>query len=434
MTLVDAEANEEVGPLVRHSTISLADLGTDQLSAVLTWSGTTSLRSVAFYLDSDTITTTENAAPLCLLGDNGRNRNRQYTPWTATTGTHTIVAELFNGKKLRGDLLCTVTYTFTIVDRVITLAPTSTSPTPAPSLSPTTPTVSPTPTPTLGPSPSPSQGPTTTGATLVPTPSPIPNPTASPTQPPTPAPTPGPTDSPTAAPTLPACAELVDMTLVDAEANEEVGPLVRQSTINLADLGTDQLSTVLTWSGTTNTVKSVAFYLDSDTITTTENVEPFSLLSDRGKNRNLQYTPWTATTGTHTIVAELFNRKKLKGDLLCTVTYTFAVVDGVSPTPAPTPSPTPGPTPSPMNDPTPSPTPYPTPSPTPAPTPGPTPSPTPAPTPNPTEPQPPTNPPLICSIGHRDCPPSTFCAVGRTCLSCDLCTTTSSFNGKCRRC
>ena len=104
MTLVDAEANEEVGPLVRHSTINLADLGTDQLSAVLTWSGSPSVRSVGFYLDSATITTTENAAPYSLLTDYKKNRNRRYIPWTATPGTHTIVAELFNRKKLDGYL------------------------------------------------------------------------------------------------------------------------------------------------------------------------------------------------------------------------------------------------------------------------------------------------------------------------------------------
>ena len=117
MSLVDAETSNELGPLVRGSTVNLADIGTNQLSAVLTWSGSPIIKSVAFYLDSATVTATENGAPWALLGDNAR-QNLEYVPWTATIGTHTIVAELFDQRNRNGDLLCAVTYTFTIVDGV----------------------------------------------------------------------------------------------------------------------------------------------------------------------------------------------------------------------------------------------------------------------------------------------------------------------------
>ena len=209
------------------------------------------------------------------------------------------------------------------------------------------------------PTPSPTTSePATPAPTLAPATS---EPTASPS--PTAGPTPGPTDTQSADVTLPACALLVDMALVDAEAHEVLGPLVRGSTVNLADLGTNQLSTVLTWSGSPN-VKSVAFYLDSAAITTTENAAPWSLLGDTGRGRgNLQYAPWAATAGNHTILAELFDKKKRKGERLCAVTYTFTIVDGVltpadpasvssTPTSSLSPSPTasnrhPAPTPSP---------------------------------------------------------------------------------------
>ena len=177
------------------------------------------------------------------------------------------------------------------------------------------------------------------------------NPTSNPTRSestnsPTLSPSPGPTDSPTQAPTLPACAQLVDMMLVDAEAHEELGPLVRGCAVNLAEIGTNQLSAVLMWNGSPN-VKSVAFYLDSATITATENTTPWALLGDNAR-QNLQYVPWAATIGNHTIVAELFDQKNLNGDRLCAVTYAFTVVDGgLTSAPAstgPNPAPSPGPT------------------------------------------------------------------------------------------
>jgi len=211
---------------------------------------------------------------------------------------------------------------------------------------------------TWAPTPSPTtSGPTTPAPTPAPATSepttslgPTGSPTAGPTPGPMPSPTPGPTDTPTAAPTLPACALLVDMTLVDAEAHEELGPLVRGSTVNLADLDTTQLSAVLTWSGSPN-VKSVAFYLDSAAITATENAAPWSLLGDTRRGGLRYYTPWAATPGDHTIVAELFDKKNRRGGRLCAVTYTFTIVDGVRTpaNPAPvssmlTPSPTPSPT------------------------------------------------------------------------------------------
>jgi hypothetical protein len=145
MTLVDAEAHEELGPLVRGSTVNLADLDTTQLSAVLTWSGSPNVKSVAFYLDSASITATENAAPWSLLGDTRRGGRRYYTPWAATPGDHTIVAELFDKKNRRGGHLCAVTYTFTIVDGVRTPA----DPAPVSSMPTTSPTPSPTRTPTV---------------------------------------------------------------------------------------------------------------------------------------------------------------------------------------------------------------------------------------------------------------------------------------------
>ena len=115
MRLVNALTHEELDPLDRFSTVDLAALGTNQLSVVLTWNGSPDVESVAFYLDSEAITHTENGAPWALLGDNNRRNNLRYVPWTAEVGPHTIVAELFDQKSNRnGDLLCAVTYTFTI--------------------------------------------------------------------------------------------------------------------------------------------------------------------------------------------------------------------------------------------------------------------------------------------------------------------------------
>ncbi len=110
-TLMNAEADTEIGPLTDGSSFVLADLPSNQLSIRANTSGT--MKSVVFSLDGEVVMI-ENRAPYAFFGNTGND----YAPWIPEIGTYTINASAYSLRRGRGTLLdsFTVTVSFTEAD------------------------------------------------------------------------------------------------------------------------------------------------------------------------------------------------------------------------------------------------------------------------------------------------------------------------------
>ena len=294
MSVVDAVTNDVLMPLGRATTVNLAALDTDQITVVLEWNGSRQVRTVDFYLDGETRTQREGAAPWVLFGDNGREPVT-FTPWTADpTGPHTIHAELFPETRGRGGLMCQVDCQLMISSNDAPSPP----PIPAPMA----------PSPQSTPSPTPIT--TTNPVDLVVI-------------------TPPRSSAPTVASST-ECSQFITMSVVDAVTNDVLMPLGRATTVNLAALDTDQITVVLEWNGSRQ-VRTVDFYLDGETRTQREGAAPWVLFGDNGREP-VTFTPWTADpTGPHTIHAELFPETRGRGGLMCQVDCHLSVLPNDEP-------------------------------------------------------------------------------------------------------
>lgn len=150
--------------------------------------------------------------------------------------------------------------------------------------------------------------------------------------------TPPPTNTPTAQ------LAVVSFTLVNADTNQDIGPLGNGAMINLAQLPTRNLN--VRANTTPAIVGSVRFGLDNNANFKLENTAPYALAGDN----NGDYHPWTPSVGTHSLTAVAFSAIDAGGTAGAELRISFQVVDnGGSATPAPTSVPTPGSTATPVS-------------------------------------------------------------------------------------
>jgi hypothetical protein len=141
-----------------------------------------------------------------------------------------------------------------------------------------------------------------------------------------------PTNAPTTTATAPAATTtataapsgqtIANLTLYNAATDQPIGDLKDGATLDLKQIGTNQLSVV----ATTNpaTVGSVTFALDGQVIQT-ENYVPYSITGDAPKQGGRNYQPWTPTVGEHTLIVTPYNQAKGQGQAGTPMTVRFTV-------------------------------------------------------------------------------------------------------------
>ncbi len=176
---------------------------------------------------------------------------------------------------------------------------------------------------------------------VAPTPTPIP-PTSTPAPPtatstpvpPTATPTntaaPAPTSTPTTAPSQQAVTSLV---LVNADTGQDVRALVNGDVVDLAALGTGNLSVRAETQPAT--VGSVRFGLNDNANFHVENFVPYALLGDFDGGQG--YFAWTPDAGSYTLTATPFSGRSTGGTAGTPLSVTFSVVEDGSAPPTPEP-------------------------------------------------------------------------------------------------
>jgi hypothetical protein len=109
-TLVNADTDQDIGPLVNGGTVDYSNIGTHNLSVRANVSG--SPGSVRFGYDGATNYQTENVAPYAIKGDTAGN----YNPWTPTVGTHTLTATPYTSSGAAGATGTAQTISFSVSD------------------------------------------------------------------------------------------------------------------------------------------------------------------------------------------------------------------------------------------------------------------------------------------------------------------------------
>lgn len=112
LTLINADADTDIGLLEDGQVLNLATLPTVNLSVRANTSPST-VGSVRFAYDGNANFQTENVAPYALRGDS----NGDYGSWTPTLGTHTLTANPFSAAKAGGTAGAALTVVFTVVDQ-----------------------------------------------------------------------------------------------------------------------------------------------------------------------------------------------------------------------------------------------------------------------------------------------------------------------------
>jgi hypothetical protein len=122
---------------------------------------------------------------------------------------------------------------------------------------------------------------------------------------------------------------IVSFTLINADSDQDIGPLSDGTTLNLATLPTHDLNVRANTSPAT--VGSVVFMLTgAQTNDRTESGAPYSLFGDVSGN----YNAWTPPVGSYTLHATPFSGSGGTGIAGTALTINFTVVN---PTPTPTP-------------------------------------------------------------------------------------------------
>ena len=100
--------------------------------------------------------------------------------------------------------------------------------------------------------------------------------------------------------TIAAAQSVTSFTLVNADTDQDIGPLNDGDVINLAGLPTPNLN--VRADTVPNTVGSVVFGLDANSTFRTETSPPYALAGDSSGD----YHPWTPSLGVHTLTATPF--------------------------------------------------------------------------------------------------------------------------------
>jgi hypothetical protein len=114
------------------------------------------------------------------------------------------------------------------------------------------------------------------------------------------------------------------LTLFNAATDQPIGELKDGATLDLKQLGTNQLSVVATTNPTK--VGSVTFALDGQVIQT-ENYVPYSIKGDAPKQGGRNYLPWTPTAGKHTLIVTPYNQAKGQRQAGTPMKVTFTVTN-----------------------------------------------------------------------------------------------------------
>lgn len=109
-TLIDANADTDIGSLTDGMTVNLLSLG--NLNVRANFATYFIIGSVQFRYDGS-VFRTENGVPYTLAGENHGN----YKAWTPRVGNHTIVAIPFSGKNAAGTMGDFATVTFTVINQ-----------------------------------------------------------------------------------------------------------------------------------------------------------------------------------------------------------------------------------------------------------------------------------------------------------------------------
>ena len=118
LTLVNADTDVDIGPMVEGMVIDFSVIGTSNLSVRANTTPST-VGSVRFTYDSTNNLRTENSAPYSIAGDAGSN----YHPWIPTVGAHLLTVTPYTGTNASGTKGTGVTVHFTVETGVAPLVP-----------------------------------------------------------------------------------------------------------------------------------------------------------------------------------------------------------------------------------------------------------------------------------------------------------------------
>jgi hypothetical protein len=332
-TLVNADTDQDIGPLANGATLNLAALPTRNLNVRANTEPAT-VGSVRFELDGNANYSIESAAPYALAGD----ASGDYNAWTPAVGSHSLRATPYTGAGATGTAGTALSVVFEVADGVSNVPPTVQLTAPASGATYTAPA-------TIGLAANASDADGSvaqvefySGSTLL--------------------------GSDTTAPygfswsgvgagtyTLTARAvddagdaatssavtvtvtaagggsAVVNLTLIDADTDQPMAgfdPLNDGAVLNLGTLPTRN------WNLRANTVPatvgSVRFGLDGNPNYRTESAAPYALAGDSGGN----YAPWTPAVGPHSVEATPYELAGGGGSAGASHLVTFTVLDDPS--------------------------------------------------------------------------------------------------------
>jgi CubicO group peptidase (beta-lactamase class C family) len=108
ITLMNADTDQPIGPLLDGMTLDLSALPTRNLNVRADPAGP--VASIRFALDANGNYRTETIAPYSLAGDTDGN----YAPWTPSPGVHTLTATPYSGPGATGPVGTPIRATFTV--------------------------------------------------------------------------------------------------------------------------------------------------------------------------------------------------------------------------------------------------------------------------------------------------------------------------------
>jgi hypothetical protein len=117
--------------------------------------------------------------------------------------------------------------------------------------------------------------------------------------------------------------EAVSLTLIDAETDSDLGPLLPGTVINLASLSSPDKALNVRANANPPTVGSVRFGYDANPNFSTDDMTPYAFAGDVAGN----YNAWTPTVGAHSITATPWSGAGATGTQGLATTVDFTVID-----------------------------------------------------------------------------------------------------------
>jgi hypothetical protein len=280
-TLVNAQTDQDIRDLVDGEVIDLATLGTTQISVRINTSPAR-VGSVVVALNTNQRYRVDESLPYTMANVSGTD----YLPWAYKAGVNTIKATPFTLSNGQGTVGTPLTINISFID-----SGSGATSTPVP------PTSTPTSTATEGPT----SGPSATNPPV----------TSTPTA----------TATATATATSSAGQSVVSYTLVDAQTDQDIRELVDGETIDLASLGTSQISVRINTSP--SRVGSVVVALNTNQRYRVDESPPYTMANVSGTD----YLPWAYKNGQNIIKATPFTLSNGQGTAGAPLTITIYVVN-----------------------------------------------------------------------------------------------------------